>query len=409
MTELETVATGSGRSVPFPIGRPLARNDGSRRIAVVTTGHAALDDRVYYKEVRSLVGMLGELLYLAQPVERPGGGIVEGVRLVSLGGGAGLAARLGRVLRAAVWIVRNRPVIVHFHDPECLLFAPIIRVCTDCRIIYDCHEVYPETLLGSERFPLWLRPLFAHIADSVERNLAHSLDAVIGTDPDVVERFQEGPMLREVIYNFPPLDLFPPPDTRGEPRARRPVLLYQGGMGVDRGLFVMIEAMPIIIGFFPDAILRLVGPMEQHLRSAAAERVRQLGLEGAVELLPPVSHLEIPALIRQATVGLVPFLLTPKWKKNVPIKQFEYMACGVPVLATDVPPVSRFVRKAGAGIVVTPGDSRALAEGAVRLLADEAGRRRMGAAGRRWVEEEWNWCRMEERLCSLYETLLKDH
>ena len=56
-----------------------------------------------------------------------------------------------------------------------------------------------------------------------------------------------------------------------------------------------------------------------------------------------VAHLEVPSWIQFAHSGLILFQPTPKWKKNVAIKLFEYMVCGLPVLASDVPPMRVFL------------------------------------------------------------------
>lgn len=395
--------------LPAGGARPRASKSGGPRPGrpvVLTTGHSLLDDRVYYKEVRSLARCLGPIDFLAPWSGELPADVAPGVTVHRLGAGAGLIRRLARLPGALVRLRRLKPSTVHFHDPECLLLAPLLRILGDSRLIYDCHEVYPETILGSERYPNFLRPALAKTADIVERVLARSLHAVIGTDPDVVARFSGTRAVKEVVYNFPPLDVFPWPAPKGIPEDERPVLLYQGGMSEDRGLYVMIEAMSFVKTARPDALLRLVGPMAVGLRKEADRLIASLGLADAVEIRPPVPHTSIPAIVAAATIGLVPFKLTPKWTKNVPIKQFEYMACGVPVVASDVPPVARFVKPANAGLLVAPGDPGSLAEGVLELLGDADRRREMGLSGRRWVDEEWNWARMEQRLVSVYERLL---
>jgi rhamnosyl/mannosyltransferase len=83
--------------------------------------------------------------------------------------------------------------------------------------------------------------------------------------------------------------------------------------------------------------------------------------------------------------------------------QIEAMACGKPVISTNLPSGVPWVNQHGeTGLVVTPGDAAALGEAIATLAGNEPMRQRMGLAARRRVEREFTAVRMAERTVALY-------
>jgi glycosyltransferase involved in cell wall biosynthesis len=190
--------------------------------------------------------------------------------------------------------------------------------------------------------------------------------------------------------------------------AGRTLIIYQGSMSEERGLFQMIAAMARLKRPRPDILLLLLGEMTGRLRDRALRRIQKEGLEEQVALLGSVPHTDMVNYISISKIGLVPFLPTAKYRKNIPTKQFEYMACGVPVLGADLPPITSYLGRAGSGKVYDSTDAGALAAGVLDMLDDEAGWERMSAAGKKAVQDFWNWDFMEIRLLKVYEDLLKE-
>jgi glycosyltransferase involved in cell wall biosynthesis len=381
-------------------------------ILVLTTGHTAIDDRIYYKEILSTLADFPDLT-IAAPSENGRPDELDGrVGFLDLGPHREGLRRLGLLPRAVAAVVRTKPEICHFHDFELLLAVPFLRALTRAKLVFDCHEVYPETVLTSTRFPGWARPLVSRFVGVFQRAMAAGLHAVIGSDPEVAKLFEGAVGDVRVVSNFPRLSYFEPglrePEAVGAMRERlrgRRVLLYQGGMGEDRGLYVMLEAMRVLKERAPDVTLVLLGSFDARDDERVSRLVREHGLGDTVLRPGEVPHLDVPAWIRLAQVGLVPFQPTPKWMKNTPIKLFEYMACRVPVLAADLPPMRSFVERSGGGRVYDSTSPERLADGALALLADAGAMRRMAEGGRLWVEQEWNWDQMAQRVPSLYRDL----
>jgi glycosyltransferase involved in cell wall biosynthesis len=172
------------------------------------------------------------------------------------------------------------------------------------------------------------------------------------------------------------------------------------------GLFLMLKAMEIVKYQMPDVILLLVGWVEGDARQRMTAEIDGHGLQDCVKYVGSIPHEEVVNYISVARLGLIANLPTPKWHKNIPIKQFEYMACGVPVLGSDLPPIASYVKAAGCGRVFDPASAEALAAAVVDMLKDEDEWKRMSEAGRRAVQDNWNWDEMEKRLFGVYGELL---
>jgi len=83
------------------------------------------------------------------------------------------------------------------------------------------------------------------------------------------------------------------------------------------------------------------------------------------------------------------------------------MACGVPVLGADLPPVASYINDAGCGRVFDSTSVQALASGVCSMLNDQSEWQRMSDAGKVAVQDKWNWDKMEDKLYAVYEELLE--
>ena len=114
----------------------------------------------------------------------------------------------------------------------------------------------------------------------------------------------------------------------------------------------------------------------------------------------------INALYGRSIAGLVLLLPVKNYINSQPIKMYEYMAAGLPVIASDFPLWREVVEGIGCGVCVSPFDTEAVAKAIDSLLGDPERAQRMGERGRRAVEERYNWTREEEALLDLYVLLV---
>jgi glycosyltransferase involved in cell wall biosynthesis len=381
------------------------------KICMLSTGHGPMDDRIFYKESLSLSKRYKQI-YLVTPGKpsdfRWDG---SGIEYIPVKKSSSLLSRFTVLPALLRTVLKLHPDVIHFHDYEIIFLLPFFRLMSKSILIYDSHECYPEMVLQSQRIPRMLRPLASLLVRASERVAASLVHHVITPVDDISERFRRGTRHVSTIFNYPRLSIFMPDEKalavlKERYRGRIPIL-YQGGITEDRGLFQMIKAMEILKAENAAIILLLVGPVEECLLQMAKSEISRRGLESHVDMVGSVPHREVANYMLISRIGLVPLMPTVKYMISIPIKQFEYMACGVPVLGSNLPLIASYVKAAGCGRIFEPHRPEALAAEVMAIIEDEKEWRRMSEAGKKAVRELWNWDRMEERLLSVYDHLLR--
>jgi glycosyltransferase involved in cell wall biosynthesis len=185
------------------------------------------------------------------------------------------------------------------------------------------------------------------------------------------------------------------------------VVVFSGSFRPWHGADVLLRAAARVLPREPEAFFLFVGagPTWEETRLLA----QKLGIESAVLFTGSVAYDEMPSYLRAARVGAAPYQPSRLGQMKLgfywsPLKIFEYMATGLPVVSLDVPPLAEVVRPEREGLLIAEGDEQALAAAIVKLLSDPARARFMGEAGRERVVAHFSW----QRHCEQLETILKD-
>ena len=181
-----------------------------------------------------------------------------------------------------------------------------------------------------------------------------------------------------------------------------PIAVYAGHFYRWKGVDVFLEALAQV----PDLRGLLVGgypgdPDEARLRALA----RQLGIGGRVTFTGLVPRAEVCRLVRSATVCVVPTVDTPSARYTSPLKLFEYMACGRPVIISDLPPIREVVEDEQTALLVPPGDAGKLADALRRVLADEVLTVQMTRRASEIVSK-YSWVQRAESLDDLFQAVV---
>src|SRR5437667_7159 len=171
-----------------------------------------------------------------------------------------------------------------------------------------------------------------------------------------------------------------------------PWLLTVARLDFHKGIDTVIRALPAIRAAFPAVRYAVAGIGNR--RSALEGLVRELGLGDAVRLLGFVPDDDLPALYNAADLFLLASRRYDLLVEGFGIAIVEASASGLPVIASRSGGIPEAVREGETGCLVEPDDPAAVAAAAIRLLGDEALRRRIGAAGRAAVETYYNWDRV---------------
>jgi lipopolysaccharide/colanic/teichoic acid biosynthesis glycosyltransferase/glycosyltransferase involved in cell wall biosynthesis len=173
-------------------------------------------------------------------------------------------------------------------------------------------------------------------------------------------------------------------------------VLFVGRLVPYKGVDVLLDALA---GSGIPAVIVGSGPLEAALR----RRCEALGLCDGVHFVGEVSDEDLAALYRACAVLVLPSIAR---NEAFGLVQLEAMACARPVVSTDLPTGVPWVNQHGrTGLVVPPGDPRALRAALRRLLADPALREKLGEDGRRRVAREFTVPGMVRATTALYRRL----
>lgn len=367
-------------------------------VCLLTNVHHPLDQRIFYKQALSLA-RAGHRVVVVGPGPAILAGCCEGVEIRTVPLPDSSWARLcnlGRVLLAG-WGARAQ--IYHLHDPELLPVGLLLRLLGK-EVFYDVHEHFPQVALVRSWVPRWLRRPLAALVDRAERFSARWLSGVVGVVEEQGPRFRHRPFA--AIKNFPRLEWFPP--ANGQARTG-PELIHVGSLSEDRGAFFLLEIMHLLGQTHPQVRLLTLGPFHTaHTEKVFRERLRAYGLDGRVECrTTAVPYRDLGSLIRTSRIGLIPGQVSPKNLTSfVPTKLFEYLACGLPVVASALPSIRGFYTAADWGILVAPADPAAHSRAIANLLDHPEEARAKGARGRMVVETRFNWAQEEQKLLAFY-------
>ncbi|WP_434966871.1 glycosyltransferase family 4 protein [Janibacter indicus] len=191
-------------------------------------------------------------------------------------------------------------------------------------------------------------------------------------------------------------------DQRGEPRAashldqQTPFVIgFVGTLKPWHGVEVLVEAFARLARTDDGTRLRLVGDGPQ--RAAIAAQAERLGVADRVDLVGAVAPERMPEELARMDLAVAPYPQLPDFYFS-PLKLYEYLAAGLPVVASDIGPVGEVLDGGHLGVLVTPGDETELAAALAGLRSDAALRAELGDLGRRAAVSRHDWSLVVSRI-----------
>ena len=409
----------------------MAEGVGGDRSVVMLTADRQIDRRILLG-MDSLEAAGWSVTTIAMPVENKAD---DDHRVVRIGSGDFAAGRETLVLDAYRWVRGHLPMNGHamrlmkrlawryLVDQESFYtrlfygtasrYAPRVFVANDlpmlpvakrlalergARLVYDSHELYSE-----QEFSPWEKRRWSEI----EARHIGACDAVITVNPSIASELERR-------YGIDHVNVILNADRCGAHLQRtrvlhrkfgladdRQVLLLQGGLSAGRNLEVLVDAMAHVRNASVVLVVLGDGLLLDRLRARAAP----MASSGRVYFHPAVPQRDLPAFTAAADAGIIPYQAT--CLNNfycTPNKLFEFIAAGIPVLASDLPEISRLVRGNDIGLVGDMGSAGKIAA----LIDDFFGDPQRLAAWRdnlSTVRADICWETEERKLVKIYQAL----
>jgi glycosyltransferase involved in cell wall biosynthesis len=267
-------------------------------------------------------------------------------------------------------------------------------------VVYDVHEDVPRQILAKFYLPVVIRKPVAWAMEAVEWIAGRYFDAIVPATPKIAGRFPADKTV--VVQNFPILEELVAPEPVPYDQ-RPPHFAYVGGITRARGAREIVEAIGLVSS--GEAGLRFAGAFSpQNLQP----EIEVISGWAKVDFLGWADRKQVANLLSSVRAGLVLFHSGPNHCSAQPNKMFEYMAAGLPVLASDFLLWRQIVDEVGCGLLVDPQDPAAIAQAMQWILDNPQEAEAMGRRGRVAVEEKYNWEREAEKLIGLYKELMQE-
>ncbi|WP_373358242.1 glycosyltransferase family 4 protein [Acinetobacter lactucae] len=363
------------------------------KVVHLTSAHPRIDTRIFVKQCCSLAKSYDTYLVVA---DGNGDEVKDLVKILDVGKFNG---RRNRILNAPKAVFEKalalEAEIYHLHDPELIPIGLKLKKMGK-KVFFDAHEDLPNQIMSKHYLNPISKKIIAFLVKAYEKYACAKLDGVVAATPFIRDKFLKINKNTIDINNYPKIEEFNsiPRDTLKENR-----VCYIGGLADVRGIVEMVQAINLAQG---NAKLILAGDFaDKNLEKSVME------MQGwsKVNFLGYVDRSEIKNTLASSNAGLVVLHPTRSYLDSLPVKMFEYMCAGIPVIASDFPLWRSIVDDAQCGICVDPLKPNEIAQAIDYFLKNPDEARLLGEQGRAAILEKYNWGIEESKLLKLYESL----
>lgn len=307
-------------------------------------------------------------------------------------------------VRVTLLHLRSRYDLVQVHTmPDFMVFAAVVPRFTGTGVLLDVHDLMPELYMSKfklNRSHRLIRTItcierasigFAHRAIAVHST---HLEALVGHG-NPLERF-------EVLLNTPDPSVFVPQESHGIRGGFK--LVYHGTISRRHGLELALRAVALARNWRPELRFSIIGDGDDMDR--LTQLATELDLDGSVEFTKrsvPVN--ELPGLLADADLGIVPLRKDGFTKYMLPVKLMEYVALGIPVIVTRTKTIEHYFRDSMVEYI--SGESVEELAQSIMSLAANPGRRADMAARACQFAKHYSWAKQKLEYYRLVDSIAR--
>lgn len=381
------------------------------KIVHIGYNHRANDIRIFQKECISLTKAGNSVTYITSNKNSSieNSGVKNGVNVVILS----LKSTKNRIQRLCGYLKELKKTLInmdadiyHFHEFE-LLPVLTFLLKNNKKVIYDMHEDTPRQIepMIYKKFGSIAGKFIVYMVERYENHCISKCDYVIAATPHIADRCRKHNKNTTVIANYPIISKEKEEDScktcvsfqnPKEHDLDSINLCYCGGMSEARNISMYVKAMENIPGK-----LFLIGELSTEYK----KRLEKINAWKNVVYFGYVNNEEVRNIYQKSDIGLCVLKKTPNHYYSLPIKLFEYMEAGLPVICSDFPLWRKIVEENNCGVCVDPDNKEEFIEAVTFLRNNPILAHKMGTNGKKIIYEKYNWGHERERLINLYESI----
>jgi len=363
------------------------------RICHTCYQHNRYDTRVFWKECVSLAKNKNYKVYFVV-ADGLGDEVKMNVNIVDTGLSKDKFPALERIQSLLTTIKNIKPKIIHFHSPS--LIKKFIK--KDFRknytIIYDAHEDPPRHYWDDTKDKGILKLIRYWKIVIKDILAAYHFDQIITVVDPIAKKFKRFTSNIEVVFNYPIISELISESPWND---RKDEVCYVGGLTHRRGIHNMVEAAKR-----SRMKLNLAGKFND---PSYGESVKRMSGWNNTNFYGYVDRNKIRELFSRSKIGLLNLLWTKNHEISQPIKMYEYMLAGLPIVYSDFEEWRKVLQPLNCGIAVPHDDVNAISEAIKTLQENNEIAKEMGQRGKAAVLEKYNWSTQEEKLLRIYKRL----
>lgn len=390
-------------SLVNPLSSAVTLKKIKTKICHITSGHNPFDDRIFYRECKSVAKAGYDVVLIAQHHSDE---IVNGVKIVALPIAKSRFHRMFKLTFKAFWLaLKQRSDIYHFHDPDFIIFGVLLKLITRKPVIYDCHEYYAEAILSKDYLSKHYRRILSLLFKLYEKTLYPIFDYIFGVIDGQKIDFPRASFL--ALHNFPPKSYFI--NTRKHKKEYE--LIYAGTLGKERGLFMMLELIKKLKEYekFENVKLVLLGSiLNEKLKQEFNDFIIENSLRKNILYLGTKPFEEVIVFLNKSKIGLRLAMKTRQYddKPQIATKIFEYMGVGIPLISTDFKYTKKFMNNAEYIFLVPENNIDDCVEKVKYLLENNEIREELGRKAYSDFINNYTWENEAHKLLQTYKKLL---
>ena len=366
------------------------------KITHLTSVHKRYDTRIFFKECTSLAKIKNYQVNLIV-ADGIGDESINKVDIYDIGLSKGRLHRIfsitKKIYQKALYLNSD---IYHIHDPE-LIYVGFKLKQNGKKVIFDSHEDITEDILIKMWIPYFLRKPISLFYSFFERYYCKKLDTIIAATPYIREKFIKKGINAITINNFPIISQSTLKESNWDKKKQE--ICYIGSISKERGILQIIQAVEKL----EKVKLNLGGTFSEKELKISCKK-----LDGwkNVNELGYLNRNEINNVLKKSKAGLVILYPTTTYRHSLPVKMFEYMASGIPIICSNFKLWdSMIIKTYKCGIAVNPKNLNEITDAISYIMNHSKESKEMGERGRKAVIEKYNWHNEENKLFNLYKDL----
>lgn len=364
------------------------------KIAHLSSVHARNDTRIFTKMCISTVSS-GFSVYLVV-ADGKGNETKSNIDIIDVGVSNG---RLDRIFNATRRVFKKAleldADVYHLHDPELIPVGLKLKKQGKV-VIFDSHEDVGKQILCKPYLNRYVGKIFSLFYGVFERYACSKIDAVVAATPFIRDKFSRTNKRTININNYPIISELSNSVRWSE---KEKEVLYVGAIARIRGIEEIVSALEYTEGIR----LNLAGSF---CGNDFEKNIRKKTSWGKVNELGFLSRDKVHDVLARSIAGLVTLHPTINYLDSLPVKMFEYMAAGIPVVASNFPLWEKIINESKCGVCVDPLNPKEIADKIQYLVDHPVEAEEMGRNGRKAVADKYSWAMEEKKLISLYNGLI---